>query len=52
MLKASQMFLKCFLIIQLKHILHSQNIGLILAPACEFLSPKRVQLLLTFMKLN
>ena len=48
MLKAKQLFLKCFLIIPLKYFQDSLNIGVILAPGHEFFSTKCAQFLLTF----
>ena len=48
MLKSKQIFLKCCMIIQLKHFYDSLNIIVTLAPGREFFFAKCEQFLLTF----
>ena len=48
MLKANQMFLKCFYDNMIKHFHDSLNFVLILAPSYEFFFPKSVQFSLKF----
>ena len=52
MIKAKQMFLKCFMIVRLKYFYDSLNIVVILAPDCECFSTKCVQFPLTFTEWN